>query len=554
MKQKVEKGKSHLAHQDKHFQAIFDQAAVGIILVEAITGRFLRANKKYCDIVGYSEEELCNMDLQSITHPDDLKHNSEKIELLISGKIREFSIDKRYICKNGEFIWVNETISPIWSPGEKPSHHITLIQDIKSRKNDDALQKSEAKTRLILEAIPDMLFTINKSGVLVGFKAAKGIEPLMPPEVFIGKNISDVLPSMLAEENLNHIELVIKTGKAISFEYELPEKGIIHNYEAEVSPLSGDEVLSIVRDVTDRKKVENALRESEERYRKLVDFSPYGIVIHSEGKIMFMNLAGAKIFGAPDASVLIGKTVMEFIHPDHHEIARERIRIQGVGKMAPLIEEKFVRIDGTYVDVEIVSIPFTYMGKPAMYGVFRDITTRKHIEKERFESERRYGKTLEDVNMVAVTLDTDGKITFANDFLLGLTDWTRDEVMGKDWFNIFVPPEQGVKDVFISAIKKKYLPLHFINHIMTKTGELRLISWNNIMLFDIDGRITGTASIGEDITEREIKEQLLIENERLEVADKVKSEFIANVSHELRTPLIASIGFSELLEWVRLEN
>ncbi|MDO8727333.1 MAG: ATP-binding protein [Candidatus Methanoperedens sp.] len=122
------------------------------------------------------------------------------------------------------------------------------------------------------------------------------------------------------------------------------------------------------------------LQDSEERYRRLVEFSPYGIAIHSEGKFVYMNLNGAKILGAENPSLFIGKPLLEIIHPDDQKLVKERIRIQREGKVAPPREEKFLRLDGTPVDVEIVSIPFTYKGKLAMYGVYQDITARKQYE------------------------------------------------------------------------------------------------------------------------------------------------------------------------------
>ncbi|MDO8727460.1 MAG: PAS domain S-box protein, partial [Candidatus Methanoperedens sp.] len=144
----------------------------------------------------------------------------------------------------------------------------------------------------------------------------------------------------------------------------------------------------VQRELDERKRAEKALRESEERYRCLVEFSPYGIAIHSEGKLVYVNLAGAKILGTENPDEFVGKTLFRIIHPDYHEIVKNRILMQVEGKGAPPLEEKFLRLDGTSVDVEISSIPFTYMGKSAMYGVFRDITERKKAEETRLENLR----------------------------------------------------------------------------------------------------------------------------------------------------------------------
>jgi PAS domain S-box-containing protein len=130
----------------------------------------------------------------------------------------------------------------------------------------------------------------------------------------------------------------------------------------------------------EHKQAEEALQESEERYRQLVELSPDTIAVHSEGKIVFINTAGARLLGAANPEQLVGKPIMDFLHPDYRDTVRERIgRIQE-GKEAPVIEEKFIRFDRTVIDVEVTTIPFTYQGKPAVQTIAHDITERKRVE------------------------------------------------------------------------------------------------------------------------------------------------------------------------------
>lgn len=104
-------------------------------LIESRTGRFLRINERYCSIVGYTAEEMSGgKTFQEITHPDDLQPDLNNMARLLAGEIREFTMEKRYYHKNGSIVWVNLTVSPTWSPGEEPTNHIAVVEDITERR------------------------------------------------------------------------------------------------------------------------------------------------------------------------------------------------------------------------------------------------------------------------------------------------------------------------------------------------------------------------------------------------------------------------------------
>lgn len=132
-----------------------------------------------------------------------------------------------------------------------------------------------------------------------------------------------------------------------------------------------------------RWQAEKALRASEARYRALVEGSPDGIAAHQEGKIVFINPAGARLLGAERPEDLLGKPALDFVHPDHRDVVRGRIR-RGLeeGQPAPPLEEKFLRLDGQAIDVEVSAAPILYEDRPAMQVVFRDITERKRDEEQ----------------------------------------------------------------------------------------------------------------------------------------------------------------------------
>jgi PAS domain S-box-containing protein len=124
---------TRLLENEIKFKTIFDQAAIGIAEVDSNTGNFLRINGKFCKILGYTEVELQHTNFQSITHPDDLKKDLKYFQQMRSGTIREFELLKRYFRKDGQVVWVNLMITPLWKVGDTPSSHITVIEDVTAR-------------------------------------------------------------------------------------------------------------------------------------------------------------------------------------------------------------------------------------------------------------------------------------------------------------------------------------------------------------------------------------------------------------------------------------
>lgn len=162
-----------------------------------------------------------------------------------------------------------------------------------------------------------------------------------------------------------------------------------------------------------RKQSEEALRESAERYRRLIEFGPEVVAIHREGKIVYINQPGVNLLGAKSPEEILGRPVMDFVHPDFRAIVQERIKnTQEHSKVEAALYEKFVGLDGKIIDVEVSAIPITDEGKPATQVVFHDVTERKQAEDALRDSEARFRRRAEELSAL---YETTREITSQND-------------------------------------------------------------------------------------------------------------------------------------------
>jgi PAS domain S-box-containing protein len=154
---------------------------------------------------------------------------------------------------------------------------------------------------------------------------------------------------------------------------------------------------ALQNEIAERKQTEETRRESEERYRRLVELAFEAIVIHSQGKLVYVNPQAARLMGGVSPEEFIGKAIRNFVHPDYWDMVQSRVQQVGEdGKGVPLVEERFIRLDGTGIDVEIASVPITYRGQPAVQTVIHDISARKRAETERERERARIARNLHD--------------------------------------------------------------------------------------------------------------------------------------------------------------
>jgi PAS domain S-box-containing protein len=156
-------------------------------------------------------------------------------------------------------------------------------------------------------------------------------------------------------------------------------------------------------DVSDSRRADAAVAESEERYRTLVELSPEPIAVHAGGRVAFVNAAALQLLGARNESEVLGRPIFEFVHPDFHRIVSERVlKMEASGEPVTLLAEKLVRLDGTGIDVELAAAPILWDGEPAIQLVGRDVTAQRRAAEERRTLEARLQQALRHESLVSL--------------------------------------------------------------------------------------------------------------------------------------------------------
>jgi len=254
-------------------------------------------------------------------------------------------------------------------------------------------------------------------------------------------------------------------------------------------------------DITERKRQESVTSE----LAAIVESSDDAIIGKDlTGIVTSWNRGAERIFGFT-AAEMVGSSIVRLIPPDRSGDEAEILREIRSGQSVDHFETVRLTKDGRRIHVSVTTSPIrnaagTIIGASK---VARDITGRRESEMALEESNRRFHETLTTIGLIAMTLDCDGNITFCNDFLLRLTGWRLEEVLGRSWFDYFLPDSAAdVKQLFLDTVDAGDIPKHHSNPIKTRSGEVRTIAWSNTMLRDAAGHVIGTSSIGEDVTER----------------------------------------------------
>lgn len=378
-----------LRESEERFRATFEQVAVGMSHTD-LNGKFLRVNQKLCEITGYSQAQLLTMTIEDVTTPEELKIKQQLVRSLIAGEIQQYSLEKHDLRQDGTWIWVHLTTSLVRLPSGEPSYFATVVEDISSRKQaEEQLQQAHQELQAIFEAFPDLFFRLAADGTIIDYRTSNLTDLYASPQDFTGKRLQEVMPESVGNQIYQGLTQALELGQIINLEYALSFSGKIRYFEAKLVRFQKNQVIAIVRNITERqlifqelKQAEIALRNSEELFRQIAENICEAVYVCNFQQVLYMNPAYEQIWGIsrdclyPDIN--LWKTV---IHPE--DLPQVDAEIQDFSAPKTYHREyRIVRPDHSIRYVIDRSFPIRdASGNVYRYvGLVDDITERKTVE------------------------------------------------------------------------------------------------------------------------------------------------------------------------------
>ena len=420
---------------------------------------------------------------------------------------------------------------------------------------EEALRQSEEKFRLAFRTSPDSInFNRLSDGMYIdindGFTKLTGYTR----EDAVGRTSLDLNIWADPQDRKRLVQALKSQGYVENLEARFLRKNgqvgvglmsacVLHLNQEEV-------ILSITRDITERKQMEDALRESEERHRLIVESSTNAILVRSGDIIVYANPSAARLLRASHPGELVGKSYLGLVHPDDRAESMQRVK-KGVAEkwIAPLRKHRMVALDGQVVHVESTGVPIHYKGETQLFGIFHDITERKEVDEKLRETEKKYRELAESLPQVIFEVDSLGNLIYLNQKGYALFGYTpEDFAKGFSVLEAFIPEdrERVARDIMLN-VQGQQLGRQEYTAVKKNGAKFPVgVHANRVMR---EQAAIGVRGILIDLTDikhaEEEKQKLELQLQQAQKMEAIGS-LAGGIAHDFNNILSAIIGYTEL--------
>jgi diguanylate cyclase (GGDEF)-like protein/PAS domain S-box-containing protein/putative nucleotidyltransferase with HDIG domain len=516
---------------ERRYRTLFEEAPVMYVIVRDQEGVPIIAdcNEPFLSTLGYTRAEVLERPLADFYTP------RSRAELLEGGGFqrglegRLLGEERELLTRDGRVVRTLLRALPETDPEGLVSGTRAMYVDITERQQmEEALRESEERFRSLSASAPIGIFLTDPQGKCIYANPRLQAIAGLTLEESLGHGWTRVIHLDDRQAVLNELSNGRRRGREFSREFRIvTPAGDLHWISVHSSPLPSPQgtrtgSVGTIEDITERQQMEEGLRESEEKYRRLVQDSTDGIAIVQGIETQFANRALLKMYGTDSEEDMVGRPFTDFVSPEHRELMVERACARQRGEDVPAqYEFKALRKDGTDFDAEMSVSRITYQGRSAVQGIVRDITERKKAEQALRESEARYRLLTENTSDLIWTMDLGLRYTYMSPAITRMRGYTVEEIMDLSITETMTPASVEVarknlaKQLALermgqgdpSGVVKVELEMY------CKDGSTMWTEMSMTWLRDSDGNPIGILGVTRDINDRKRMEEALRESE-----------------------------------------
>ncbi len=515
---------------------------------DASTYEFTFVSRQAEAILGYKVEDWFRAGFwETLIHDED-RERAVRLCRAATAKGESHSFEYRMTAADGRTVWIRDIVTVV-TEGGRPTLLRGLMVDVTEQRRKDAAMKRQA---LIIEQANEAIFVWDLEGGIVEWN--KGCERLygFTREEVIGRSSFDVLRSRLPRKRVQFINSLVQKGSWSGEVTQTTKAGrmVYADSQFQLIELDGRRVvLQTDRDMTASRKAENALRQSEMRYRHLFETNPYPMWVYDLESMRFLAVNDAAIYRyGYSAEEFMSMTLLDIHPPEEVERAREKIRSVKL-KIESTGSWQHKKKDGSLMNVEITSHALEFEGKNARLVLAHDVSDRLRAEEAVKRSEAKYRELFENANDLIYTHDLTGKFTSLNHAGERVTGYTEEEALSMNIADVVVPEFLDRAQAMIERKVEGSPPTIYETEIIAKDGRRVPLEINTRLIFD-GGKPIGVQGIGRDISERRAAEAALrASEEQLRQSQKLESIGIlaGGMAHDFNNMLTAINGYSDLI-------